>query len=163
MSLVNFRKATVKDSSQIWAILEPIIREGATYVFDPQSSKEKMLDYWLAADKQTYLAERDGEVLGTFYLKANQPDRGAHVVNAGYMVSPKSAGEGIGKAMAEFSLIEAKRLGYLAMQFNFVVKSNTPAVNLWKKMGFEVVGEVPEAFSHPNLGLTSVYVMYRKL
>jgi ribosomal protein S18 acetylase RimI-like enzyme len=65
--------------------------------------------------------------------------------------------------MAEFSLIEAKRLGYLAMQFNFVVKSNTPAVNLWKKMGFEVVGEVPEAFSHPNLGLTSVYVMYRKL
>ena len=79
MSLVNFRKATVEDSSQIWAILEPIIREGATYVFDPQSSKEKMLDYWLAAEKQTYVAERDGEVLGTFYLKANQPDRGAHL------------------------------------------------------------------------------------
>jgi ribosomal protein S18 acetylase RimI-like enzyme len=79
------------------------------------------------------------------------------------MVSPDSSGKGIGKAMAEFSLIEAKRLGYLAMQFNFVVKSNLPAVLLWKKMGFEIIGEIPEAFSHPNLGLTSVYVMYRKL
>jgi L-amino acid N-acyltransferase YncA len=163
VSKLNFRKATEEDSSQIWAILEPIIREGTTYVFDPQSSKEKMLDYWMAVDKQTYVAELEGEIVGTFYLKSNQPDRGSHVVNAGFMVSPDSSGKGIGKAMAEFSLIEAKRLGYLAMQFNFVVKSNTSAVALWKKMGFEIIGEIPEAFSHPNLGLTSVYVMYRKL
>jgi ribosomal protein S18 acetylase RimI-like enzyme len=122
-----------------------------------------MMDYWLGEDKHTYVAELEGEIVGTFYLKANQPDRGSHVVNAGYMVSPKSAGKGIGKAMAEFSFEEAKRLGFLAMQFNYVVKTNTPAVNLWKKMGFEIVGEVPEAFSHPKFGLTNVYVMYRKL
>ena len=157
------RKAKPEDASVIWSIVEPIIRAGETYVFDPNSSREKMLDYWMAADKQTYVAERDGQILGTFYLKANQPDRGSHVVNAGFMVSPDSSGKGIGKAMAEFSLIEAKRLGYRAMQFNFVVKSNLPAVRLWKKMGFEIIGEIPEAFSHPNLGLTSVYVMYRKL
>jgi ribosomal protein S18 acetylase RimI-like enzyme len=122
-----------------------------------------MMGYWLGEDKNTYVAELEGEIAGTFYLKANQPDRGSHVVNAGYMVSPKSAGKGIGKAMAEFSFEEAKRLGFLAMQFNYVVKTNTPAVNLWKKMGFEIVGEVPEAFSHPKFGLTNVYVMYRKL
>jgi ribosomal protein S18 acetylase RimI-like enzyme len=163
MISLAIRKAASKDAKRIWAIIEPIIREGSTYVFSPDSSEKKMMDYWMADDKHTYLAELEGEIVGTFYLKANQPDRGSHVVNAGYMVSPKSAGKGIGKAMAEFSFEEAKRLGFSAMQFNYVVKSNTSAVALWKKMGFEIVGEIPEAFDHPFFGPTNVFVMYRKL
>lgn len=157
------RKANSEDAYKLWEIIEPIIREGSTYVFSPDSSKEKMMGFWLAQDKSTYVAELNGEIVGTFFLKANQPDGGSHVVNAGYMVSPKAKGKGIGKAMAEFSFAEAKRLGYHAMQFNYVVKSNTAAVNLWTKLGFEIVGEVPEAFIHPKLGLTSVFIMYRKL
>lgn len=121
------------------------------------------MNYWLGKDKETYVVESDGEIVGTFYLKANQPDRGSHVVNAGYMVHSKAIGKGVGKAMAEYSFTEAKRLGFLAMQFNFVIKSNTIAVNLWKSLGFEIVGEVPDAFLHPKLGLTNVYVMYKKL
>jgi ribosomal protein S18 acetylase RimI-like enzyme len=163
MISLAIRKAASKDAKRIWAIIEPIIREGSTYVFASDSSETKMLDYWMAADKQTYVAEVEGEIVGTFYLKANQPDRGSHVVNAGYMVSPQAAGQGIGKAMAEFSFVEAKRLGFNAMQFNYVVKTNTVAVNLWKKLGFQVVGEIPEAFDHPVFGLTNVYVLHRKL
>lgn len=163
MKNLSLRKAKSEDYSGIWKVLEPVIREGTTYVFSPDSSEKKMMDYWLADDKHTYVAELEGEIVGTFYLKANQPDRGSHVVNAGYMVSPKSAGKGIGKAMAEFSFEEAKQLGFTAMQFNYVVKSNTSAVALWKKMGFEIVGEIPEAFDHPVFGPTNVFVMYRKL
>ncbi|OOG77157.1 GNAT family N-acetyltransferase [Algoriphagus sp. A40] len=163
MENLILRKATPQDASKLWEIIEPIIRAGETYVFSPDSSKEKMLAYWLAPDKETYVAELKGEILGTFFLKANQPDRGSHVVNAGYMVSSNSSGKGVGKAMAEFSFAEAKRLGYLAMQFNYVVKSNTVAVNLWKKLGFSIVGEIPEAFDHPSLGMIPVYVMYRRL
>jgi ribosomal protein S18 acetylase RimI-like enzyme len=160
---IVFRKAVYSDSEALWGIIEPIIREGSTYVFAPDSSKEKMMDYWLAKDKTTFVAELDGKIVGTFFLKANQPDRGAHIVNAGYMVSPKARGKGIGKAMAEFSFEEAKRLGFLAMQFNYVVKSNTAAVSLWIKLGFEIVGEVPDAFLHPDLGPTNVLILYRKL
>jgi ribosomal protein S18 acetylase RimI-like enzyme len=160
---LNFRKASQADSDALWEIIEPIIREGSTYVFSPDSSKEKMLDYWLGDDKGTYVLESDGKIAGTFYLKANQPDRGSHIVNAGFMVSQNKKGQGIGKAMAEFSFAEAKRLGYQSMQFNYVVKSNISAVNLWKKLGFDIVGEVPDAFFHPKLGLTNIYVMYRKL
>ncbi|WP_332912490.1 GNAT family N-acetyltransferase [Algoriphagus boritolerans] len=117
----------------------------------------------MAAEKATYVAESKGEIVGTFFLKANQPDRGSHVVNAGYMVSPNARGKGIGQKMAEYSFEEAKRLGFKAMQFNFVVKSNSAAISLWSKLGFEIVGEVPEAFIHPELGLINVLVMYRKL
>ena len=109
------------------------------------------------------MAELGREILGTFFLRANQPDRGSHVVNAGYIVCPKASGKGIGKTMAEFSFSEAKRLGFRAMQFNYVVKSNTVAVGLWKKLGFAIVGEIPDAFDHPILGMTPVYVMYRRL
>lgn len=160
---LNLRKARPEDAIALWEIIEPIVRAGETYVFSPDSSREKMLDYWLGADKDTYVAEQDGEILGTFYLKANQPDRGSHVANAGYMVGEKARGKGIAKAMAEFSFVEAKRLGYSAIQFNFVIASNTVAVGLWEKMGFKIVGQVPDAFLHPRLGYVDVYVMYRKL
>ncbi|MBN7813722.1 GNAT family N-acetyltransferase [Algoriphagus sp. H41] len=163
MHQLNLRKARPEDASAVWEIIEPIIRAGETYVFSPDTPREKMLDYWLGADKDTYVAVLDGEILGTFYLKANQPDRGSHVANAGYMVGEKARGKGIAKAMAEFSFVEAKRLGYTAMQFNYVISSNTVAVQLWQKMGFKIVGQVPDAFAHPGLGLTDVYVMYRKL
>jgi ribosomal protein S18 acetylase RimI-like enzyme len=162
-SIMNFRIATHSDSGSLWEIIKPIIREGSTYVFSPDSSQEKMLNYWLGEDKHTYVAESDGEIVGTFYLKANQPDRGSHIVNAGFMVSPLAKGRGIGKAMAEFAFSEARHLGFQAMQFNYVVKSNTAAIHLWNKLGFAIVGEIPGAFIHPQLGPTNVYVMYRKL
>ena len=96
-------------------------------------------------------------------LKDNQPDLGAHIANAGYMVSPEAKGKRVGRTMAEFSLKEAKRLGYQAMQFNFVVKSNEVAVKLWLNLGFEIIGEIPEAFNHAEKGLTNALIMYRKL
>ena len=88
---------------------------------------------------------------------------GAHVANGSYMVSETASGQGIGKKMGEFSLSEAKRLGYMAMQFNIVIKSNTRAVHLWQNLGFKIIGEIPDAFNHKENGLTNAYIMYRKL
>lgn len=161
--MIEIRKAEEKDKKQIWRIIREVISTGDTYIFDPCSSEEKMIGYWFTDDKKTYVALDGDEVVGTFYLKDNQPDLGSHVVNAGYMVSPKAQGKRVGRQMAEFSLDEAKRLGYLAMQFNFVVKTNENAVKLWQKLGFEIIGEIPDAFRHSEKGLTNAYIMYRKL
>jgi ribosomal protein S18 acetylase RimI-like enzyme len=161
--MLEIRKATEEDKSQVWKIIKAVIATGDTYVFEPDSPKEKMLDYWFAADKKTYVALYENVIVGTFYLKDNQPDLGSHVANAGYMVSPAARGKRVGRMMAEFSLQEAKRLGYKAMQFNFVVKSNEVAVKLWLSLGFEIIGEIPEAFYHAESGLINAYIMYRKL
>lgn len=101
--------------------------------------------------------------MGTFWLKPNQPGLGSHIGNAGYMVAPEANGRGVGRLMAEFSLVEAKKLGFTAMQFNFVVKSNEVAVKLWQSVGFEIIGEIPKAIRHSHLGLTNAYIMYREL
>lgn len=161
--MFTIRKYTLSDKEQIWEIIKSVISTGDTYVFAPDSPKEKMLHYWCGADKKTYVALIEDKIVGTFFIKDNQPDLGSHVANAGYMVAPDARGKSIGRRMAEFSLKEAKRLGYRAMQFNIVVKSNTGAVRLWQSLGFEIIGEIPEAFNHIENGLTNAYIMYRKL
>jgi ribosomal protein S18 acetylase RimI-like enzyme len=159
----EIRQASETDKNEVWEIIQAVISAGDSYTFAPDSPKEKMLGFWCSEDKHTYVAVLDGEIVGTFFLKANQPDLGSHICNAGYMVSTKARGKNIGRKMAEFSLPEAKRLGFKAMQFNFVVKSNEIAVKLWQKLGFEIIGEIPEAFQHKDLGLTNALIMYRKL
>jgi ribosomal protein S18 acetylase RimI-like enzyme len=161
--MIEIRKATPLDSDEIWDIIKEVISTGDTYVFSPNSSKEKMLGFWMSTDKHTYVAIVDGKISGTFFIKDNQPDLGSHIANAGYMTAPAAAGKGIGKAMCEFSIMEAKRLGYKAMQFNIVVKSNENAVSLWKKLGFKIIGEIPDAFQHQQKGFTNAYIMYSKI
>ncbi|MBS1797054.1 MAG: GNAT family N-acetyltransferase [Acidobacteria bacterium] len=160
---IEIREAAAADREAVWKIIEETLARGDSYTFAPGSPRERMLDFWFGPDKHTYVADAGGAILGTFFIKANQPDLGAHVANAGYMVPDASKGRGVGRAMAEFSLDEARRLGFRAMQFNFVVKSNETAVRLWQRLGFEIVGEIPEAFQHKEHGLTNALIMYRKL
>jgi ribosomal protein S18 acetylase RimI-like enzyme len=161
--MINIRVATKSDKPAIWQIIKAVISRGDTYVFDPDASEEEMMSFWFSPEKHVYVAVREGEVLGTFWLKPNQPALGSHVCNAAYMVGPAAAGQGVGRRMAEFSLDEARRLGFTAMQFNFVVKSNTPAVRLWQSIGMEIIGEIPDAFDHRQHGMTNALIMYRKL
>jgi ribosomal protein S18 acetylase RimI-like enzyme len=161
--MIVIKQATDQDHDAIWAIIQQVIAGGDTYAFSPDSSREKMLDYWCGADKHTYVATINDQVVGTFILKNNQPDLGAHIANASYMTDPAARGQGVGKAMGLFSLDEARRLGYRAMQFNLVVATNTQAVELWQKIGFTIIGEIPEAFQHREKGLVNAFVMYQQL
>ena len=161
--MIQIRKATKADQDSAWEIIRPVIAGGDTYCFSPDSSKEKMLAYWFGEDKNTYVATLDEEVVATFVIKDNQIDLGSHIANASYMVSSAHEGKGIGRLIGEYSLIEAKALGYRAMQFNLVIKSNERAIQLWQKLGFRVIGEVPEAFLHAKNGYTDALIMYREL
>lgn len=161
--MLEIRAATEADKPAVWEIVKAVIASGDTYVFAPDSTEKEMLDYWFSAEKHTYVAELDDAIVGTFFLRENQPGLGAHIGNAGYMVAPGNYGKGIGRQMAEWSLEESRRLGYTAMQFNFVVKSNENAVKLWKSIGMEIIGEIPDAFDHARDGMTNAYIMYRKL
>lgn len=161
---MNIRRFEIeKDADEVWQIIKLIIEQGDTLVFNPNSSKADMLTYWSANDKFAYVAEIEGEVVGTFYMKANQPDLGSHVANAGYLVHPNHRGKGIAEKLCRFSLEEARRLGFKAMQFNIVISTNEVAVRLWQKCGFEIIGRLPKAFQHQKLGLVDAFVMYQWL
>jgi len=161
--MLDIRPANAADKPAIWQIIKAVIAGGDTYVFAPDASEDEMMAFWFTSDKYNYVAEIDGEIVACFWLRANNPGLGKHVGNAAYMVSPTAHGKGFGKQIALWSLDEARRLGFTAMQFNFVVKSNKYAVKLWQDVGFEIIGEIPDAMIHSKNGPTNAYIMYRKL
>lgn len=158
------REARSDDWPRIWAILEPVFRAGETYSFDREISEEQARYAWLETPAKTFVCtDIAGQVLGTYYLKANQPGQGSHVCNCGYVVSPQVRGRGIASAMCEHSQDTAVALGFRSMQFNLVVSTNESAVRLWKQHGFAIVGTLPEAFKHPTMGYVDAFVMYKHL
>ncbi|MBY6243656.1 GNAT family N-acetyltransferase [Methylosinus sp. Sm6] len=160
---MHIRPAETKDAPSIWRVIGPTIRAGETYALDADMSEAAALAYWLGDDRETFVAEEDGAIVGTYYLRANQAGGGRHICNCGYMTSAAATGRGVARAMCAHSLEQAARRGFLAMQFNFVVGSNTRAVALWKSFGFQIVGTLPQAFHHPTLGFVDALVMFRTL
>jgi ribosomal protein S18 acetylase RimI-like enzyme len=161
--MVEIREATAANRDAIWDIFREVVAARDTYAFDPGMSRQDALGYWFQANTRTYVAESSGRIVGTYILRPNQSGGGSHVANAAFMVAPVARGRGIGRAMAEHCLTEGRRLGFRAMQFNFVVSTNDPALRLWQKLGFKIVGTLPGAFRHPEKGYVDVYVMFRSL
>src|SRR5688572_8423794 len=151
-AVVSIREAVDGDEAGIWRILEPIIREGATYTLPSDMSEMDAIRFWRAPAHEVFVAESEGDIVGTYFMRANQAGGGAHVSNCGYMTAPWATGRGIARAMCEHSLQHARARGYRAMQFNFVVSTNERAVRLWQDCGFEIVGRLPQAFHHPSRG-----------
>lgn len=161
--MVEIRKATAANRDAIWDIFREVVAARETYAFDPGMSRQDALGYWFQTNTRTYVAESSERIVGTYILRPNQSGGGSHVANAAFMVAPVARGRGIGRAMAEHCLTEGRRLGFRAMQFNFVVSTNDPALRLWQTLGFKIVGTLPGAFRHPEKGYVDVYVMFRSL
>ncbi len=159
----TIRPAAPADHTAIWTILGPVFRAGDTYSIDPDITQADALAYWCGPTHQTFVAEAEGMVLGTYYLRRNQGGGGGHVCNCGYMTAPAAQGRGIARAMMEHSFEAARAAGFTAMQYNFVVETNTRAVATWQRAGFEIVGRLPEAFVHPSQGAVDALVMYKRL
>jgi L-amino acid N-acyltransferase YncA len=160
---MRIRPAGAADGPVLWRILAPTIRAGETYALDRDMSERDALAYWLGDDRETFVAEEDGVIVGTYYLRANQAGGGRHVCNCGYMTSAAATGRGVARAMCLHSMERARELGFRAMQFNFVVSTNARAVALWQSLGFDIVGRLPRAFEHPALGFVDALVMFRSL
>lgn len=160
---VHIRPATPADDDALWRILEPVLRAGETYALPRDWTRAEALAFWAGPPHEVFVAERAGEVAGTYYLQPNQRGGGAHVANCGYVTAAEAAGQGVARAMAAHSLRRAAETGYRAMQFNLVVSTNERALRLWQSLGFAVVGRLPEAFHHPRLGDVDALVMHRRL
>jgi L-amino acid N-acyltransferase YncA len=163
MEHVRVRPATADDWPQMWPIFLAVVADGDSYVFSPDTPESAARAYWFGPGVASFVAESNGRVAGMYKLVANQPHLGNHVANASFMVAPVARAKGLGEVLGRHALDEARGRGFRAMQFNFVVSSNSTAVRLWQKLGFAIAGVLPGAFRHSRLGFVDVYVMFRSL
>jgi L-amino acid N-acyltransferase YncA len=161
--MIHIREATPDDWPAIWAMFRDAVASGEVFAYDEQTPEEVARKLWAEPPAVAFVAEEGGDVLGTYYVRPNQPGRGSHVANGGYMVARGARGRGIASMMCAHSLESARRRGFTAMQFNFVVSTNTSAIHVWEKHGFAVVGRLPGAFRHAELGFVDALVMFRQL
>ena len=160
---IAIRRATAADFDSIWEIFRRVLATEDTWFYPASMTRDEAAALWKAKGTHTFVAEHDGEIRGAYFFRAVYPGLASHIANAGYIVHPKRQGLGIGRALGEHSLIEAKRAGFTAMQFNFVVSTNAPAVALWQKLGFEIIATLDKAFLHRDLGFVDAFVMRRDL
>lgn len=152
------------DWASLWPILQATFAAGDTCAFSPDCTEREIHAAWIEIPTATFVAQDDaGQILGTYYIRPNQPGLGAHVCNGGYIVAPAAQRQGIATLMCEHSQVQAVALGFRAMQFNLVVATNERAVHLWQKLGFETIGRLPGAFRHVRLGYVDALVMFKTL
>jgi len=160
---MQIRPAGDGDKSAVWRAIEPVFRAGETYPLARDVTERDALAYWFSAGHAVFVADQDGAVIGSYYLRANTGGGGSHVANCGYITAPHARRHGVARAMCEHSLARARARGFAAMQFNFVISTNETAVKLWHSCGFRIVGRLPRAFAHPTLGYVDALVMFREL
>lgn len=161
--MIKIRQATESDFLEIWRIFQNVIAKGDTYVNRGETTREEAHAKWMNGSAKTFIAKIDDKIIGAYLLKPNQVDRGSHIGNASYIVDKNCRGAGVGKALALHSISQAKIFGYKAIQFNFVVSTNSAAVKLWQSVGFRIIGTIPQAFNHKDLGFVDAHIMFREL
>ncbi|WP_202819784.1 GNAT family N-acetyltransferase [Thaumasiovibrio subtropicus] len=160
---MKIREMTQTDFQQFWPVFQEIIVAQETYAFDPEMKESTAQHLWRVSPLRSFVAEEDGTILGSYYLRANAAGPGDHVCNCGFMVSPSARGKGVARRLCTHAQQVAKAEGFVAMQFNSVVSTNQMAVNLWLSMGFSVIGRVPQAYRHATLGLVDSLIMHKFL
>ncbi|KRE89386.1 GCN5 family acetyltransferase [Frateuria sp. Soil773] len=159
---MHIRQATPDDLEAMWSIFRSVVATGDALPFPDDFSRETFREHWFGT-QTAQVAVTEAGVAGMYKIGANYPGLGSHVASATYVVSPAAQGKGIGRELVNHSLALARDAGFMAMQFNYVVSTNAPAVELYKKLGFAIVGTLPKAFRHRKLGLVDAYVMFRLL
>lgn len=158
------REYNESDWAAVWPIFREVVSARDTYVYDPEWSADEARNVWVEAPPGRTVVACEGErILGTAKMGPNRPGPGSHIATASFMVSSEARNRGVGRALGEYALEWAREQGYAAMQFNAVVESNIAAVRLWQALGFQIIGTVPEAFAHRELGRVGLHIMYRRL
>ena len=166
---MQIRKATPDDFPQMLPIFREVIQGGDTYDFEETASDQDAFDYWFGKGVSSWVMvessdEGQGDqVLGFYKIIQNHRGRGSHVANASFMVSSTARGKGIGRKMGEDCIKVAREMGFKAIQFNFVISTNEPAMKLWKSLGYKELCRLPGAFNHKKLGYVDAVIFFMEL
>ena len=163
MSIV-IREYQTEDVTAAITIWNQVVEDGVAF---PQEENltEETGDAFFKEQTYTGIAVNtdNNEIVGLYILHPNNVGRCGHICNASYAVKSTVRGQGVGKAIVTDCLEKAKEIGFRVLQFNAVVKSNTTALALYKKLGFTQLGTIPGGFLNKDGVYEDIIVHYKEL
>ncbi|MEU4426652.1 GNAT family N-acetyltransferase [Actinoplanes sp. NPDC024001] len=157
----EIRPLTGDDWPAVGAIVREVAQARETFPYDPRMTPAEARAMWVEQPPgRTVVAVVAGEIAGTAKMGPNRAGPGAHIATASYMVAAAARGRGVGTALCRHSIDWARQQGYAGVQFNAVVETNTVAVDLYRRFGFQIIGTVPRSFDHPVHGRVGMHVMF---
>ncbi len=156
------------DAQRLIEYINPIVREPARILLNVEQTLE---------EEQEYLAKyftkaREGDVIKILALVENkivgisdmrrQPYKQKHIGLFGVSVCLAYRGVGLGKILANEVLAQAKTELKLRMAVLTVFAKNIPAISLYKKLGFQEYGILPDGLFHDGAYENEVF-MYKNL
>jgi RimJ/RimL family protein N-acetyltransferase len=96
---MNIRPIAEADFDQVWPIISDVVQARQTYALDPDMDRATAWKLWVESPRATFVAEENGQILGTYYIKANAAGPGDHVCNCGYMTAAAARGKGVARAL----------------------------------------------------------------
>lgn len=162
---MRFRQIEAAEFPLIAPLMQTVLDGEDAFSLPANASTQQQCEYFFSGlNNEVWLAETDeGEIAGAYCQRANQAGLGSHIANGSYLVNPKLNGRGIGTQLGEHSLKRAKAKGYRGIQFNFVVSTNRPAIALWQKLGFDIIGTIPGGYHYRQQRYVDAYIMFRSL
>ncbi len=152
-----------EDEEALFAIFKEVVDAGCQFPYESSSMQEFRTQFFGPTSQVYVCRSAEGQIIGGFYLKSNYSGRSEHIANAAYMIKSTHRGLGIGTLLVKSSLRIASALGFLAMQFNMVLSQNAGAIKLYERLGFEIVGTIPNAIRNADGSFQDGYTMYRRI
>lgn len=158
------------EAETVRAMLNQLVADGLSYPQSEPLTVDAFAAYWLKGEafvvRQLNAASAlpsGDDIVGAFYLKPNFPGRCGHIANAGFIVTPKLQGQGLGRWMGETMLQLARDRGYRAVMYNLVFATNVASLRLWESLGFREIGRIPDGVCLPDGRYVEAVMLHRSL
>ncbi len=144
---IIIRKFTASDIEGANSVWNEVVLDGIAFPQKEILDENTGMEFFTS---QTYTGvavnEDTDEIVGIYILHPNNVGRCGHICNASYAVKSDFRGNHIGEMLVKHCIDKARESGYGILQFNAVVATNRPALELYKKLGFVQLGVIPNGF-----------------
>jgi len=150
---LTIREATAEDAARMIRYVKMVGDEtnfltfsGSEFDLSVEAEAAFIASHRTSQNQLFIIGELDGEIVSLLNLSASHKPRLAHYGEIGVSVLRAHWGKGIGRAMMEYMIAWAKETGIIRKINLKVLRENTSAVQLYKKLGFEWEGTLRRDF-----------------
>ncbi|MFZ2016497.1 MAG: GNAT family N-acetyltransferase [Nocardioides sp.] len=159
---ISTRPGTEADGDDLWRILTEALASGRSRALDATAPREQAIEQWTRDERVGFVAERDGRLIGTCTIHPYRSRLDAPVATAALVVDPADHGLYVHHELLRRAVDVAAGAGSEGVRLEVIV-TNVAVVQIYRALGFVIVGREPAACRLPDGSRADVLVLHRFL